>query len=767
MITYVFPGQGSQQKGMGQGLFEQYQHLTDQADQILGYSIEKLCTEKSYLDVNHTEYTQPALYVVNALSYLKRVEETGRKPDFAAGHSLGEYNALMAAGAFDFETGLRLVKKRGELMGRITGGGMAAVIGLSKEQVTAVLEEHRLYDIDVANENTPRQIVISGPKNEIEKARAVFENTKEVKLFHPLNVSGAFHSRYMNEAKQVFKQYIDSFQFAPLAIPVISNVYAEPYHQDRLKDTLSEQMDNTVKWTDSIRFLMGRGEMEFAEIGPGTVLTGLIHRIKNEAEPLTYIPKKNPAISAHLKEQRNVQAGITAESLGSAEFKQDYHLTYAYLAGGMYRGIASKEMVVKLSRAGMMGFFGTGGLSLKEVEDAIHAIQGELGKGQAYGINLVHNMKHTESEEKMIDLLLRNQVSIVEASAFLSVTLALVRYRAKGVKRNQNGDVICSNRLIAKISRPEVAESFLSPAPENMLQKLLGENKITMNEAELLRCIPMADDICVEADSGGHTDGGVAYSLMPAMTSLRDEMMKKYQYRKKIRVGAAGGIGTPEAAMAAFMLGADFILTGSINQCTVEAATSDKVKDLLQQMNVQDTAYAPAGDMFESGSKVQVLKKGVFFPARANKLYELYQRYGSIRELDAKMLAQLEEKYFKRSIEDIYKDIALHYPAADIEKAEQNPKHKMALIFRWYFRYSSKLAISGSEHSKVDYQIHCGPALGAFNQWVKGSQLENWRNRHVDEIGKKLMTETAVLLHERMQSMYQPSHETDNIKIKV
>ncbi|MBM9839780.1 2-nitropropane dioxygenase, partial [Rhodococcus hoagii] len=110
------------------------------------------------------------------------------------------------------------------------------------------------------------------------------------------------------------------------------------------------------------------------------------------------------------------------------------------------------------------------------------------------------------------------------------------------------------------------------------------------------------------------------------------------------------------------------------------------------------------------------------------------------------MLTQLEEKYFKRSIEDIYKDITLHYPMAEIEKAERNPKHKMALIFRWYFRYSSNLAISGSEHSKVDYQIHCGPALGAFNQWVKGSELENWRNRHVDEIGKILMTETAALL---------------------
>ncbi|MDU0153602.1 ACP S-malonyltransferase [Bacillus cabrialesii] len=760
MITYVFPGQGSQQKGMGQGLFEQYQHLTDQADQILSYSIEKLCTEKSYLDLNHTQYTQPALYVVNALSYLKRVEETGRKPDFAAGHSLGEYNALFAAGAFDFVTGLRLVKKRGELMGRITGGGMAAVIGLTKEQVTAVLEEHRFRDIDVANENTPRQIVISGQKNEIEKARTVFENTKDVKLFHPLNVSGAFHSRYMNKAKQEFKQFIDSFLFAPLTIPVISNVYAKPYHQDRLKETLSEQMDSTVKWTDSIRFLMGRGEMEFEEIGPGTVLTGLIHRIKNEAEPLPHTPEKKLA-SSHPKaadHRPHVQAGITAESLGSAEFKEDYHLTYAYLAGGMYRGIASKEMVVKLSRAGMMGFFGTGGLSLNEVEDAILAIQGDLREGQAYGINLVHNMKHTESEEKLIDLLLKHQVKTVEASAFLSVTPALIRYRAKGVKRNPNGDIKCSNRLIAKISRPEVAESFLSPAPENMLQKLLGENKITANEAELLRNIPIADDICVEADSGGHTDGGVAYSLMPAMTSLRDEMMKKYQYPKKIRVGAAGGIGTPDAAMAAFMLGADFIVTGSINQCTVEAATSDKVKDLLQQMNVQDTAYAPAGDMFESGSKVQVLKKGVFFPARASKLYELYQRYGSIRDLDAKMLTQLEEKYFKRTIEDIYKDITMHYPAAEIEKAEQNPKHKMALIFRWYFRNSSNLAISGSEHSKVDYQIHCGPALGAFNQWVKGSELENWRNRHVDEIGKKLMIETAALLHERMQSMYQSSH---------
>ncbi|MBV7320551.1 ACP S-malonyltransferase [Bacillus halotolerans] len=759
MITYVFPGQGSQQKGMGQGLFEQYQHLTDQADQILGYSIKKLCTEKGYFDVNHTQYTQPALYVVNALSYLKKQEEIGEKPDFAAGHSLGEYNALFAAGAFDFGTGLKLVKKRGELMGRVTGGGMAAVIGLDKEQVAAVLEEHHLHTIDVANENTPRQIVISGQKKDIEKAGAVFETIQDVKLFHPLNVSGAFHSRYMDEAKQEFKQFIETFHFAPLSFPVISNVYAEPYQQERLKETLSQQMNSTVRWTDSIRFLMGRGAMEFEEVGPGKVLTGLITRIKNEAEPLTHhadsteknvFPGQQNEQAETDAHSARISAEITAHSLGSAEFKKDYQLTYAYLAGGMYRGIASKEMVVKMSKAGMMGFFGTGGLDLNDVEDAILSIQGELGQGQAYGINLVHNMKHIESEEKMIDLLLKHNVKHLEASAFLSVTPALVRYRTKGLKRRPNGEVICLNRMIAKISRPEVAESFMSPAPENMVEKLLRENKITTSEAELLREIPVAEDICVEADSGGHTDGGVAYSLMPAMTLLRDEMMKKYRYNKKIRVGAAGGIGTPEAAMAAFMLGADFILTGSINQCTVEAATSDRVKDLLQQMNVQDTAYAPAGDMFESGSKVQVLKKGVFFPARASKLHELYQRFGSLSEIDQKTLTQLEEKYFKRSIEKIYEDIKLHYPSAEIEKAERNPKHKMALIFRWYFRYSSQLAISGSEESKVDYQVHCGPALGAFNQWVKGSELESWRNRHVDDIGKILMRETAKLLNDRI-----------------
>lgn len=565
-------------------------------------------------------------------------------------------------------------------------------------------------------------------------------------MVHRLNVSGAFHSRYMLEAKEEFLRFIESFHFKPLSIPVISNVTARPYEQRELKETLTGQITGSVNWTDSIRYLMGRKNMSFEEIGPGKVLTGLIQRITAEAEPITD-EIKVPAETG--------KSSITAASLGNEEFKRDYQLKYAYLAGGMYRGISSKEMVVKLAEKGMMGFFGTGGLNIAHVEDAILSIQHELRDGGSFGINVVHNMKHTDSEEKMIDLLLKHGVQNLEASAFLTVTPALVRFRAKGLKRGAGGQIIARQRIIAKLSRPEVAEAFLSPAPDHILQKLAAENKITAEEASLMREIPVAHDICVEADSGGHTDGGVAYSLMPAIIRLRDDMMKKYRYGKTVRIGAAGGIGTPEAAMAAFMLGADFIVTGSINQCTVEAATSGLVKDLLQQMNVQDTAYAPAGDMFESGSKVQVLKKGLFFPTRASKLHELYQRHRSIEEIDEKTLRQIEEKYFKASVSSIYDKVKAHYSNEDISKAERNPKQKMALIFKWYFRQSSASAIKGDPDAKVDFQIHCGPALGAFNQWVKGTELESWKNRHADDIGLRLMEETASLLNQKLGSFLQ------------
>ena len=280
MITYMFPGQGSQYKGMGREVFGFFRDIVSIADDVLGYSIEELCLKDPKMVLGQTQFTQPALYVVSALSYLKREREGRARVDYFIGHSLGEYSALFAAGMFDFETGLRLVKKRGELMSQVQGGGMAVVTGLSKEEIIGLLRNSGLESLDIANHNTPEQIVISGLKRDVEMARSVFETYNRVKLFLPLNVSGAFHSRYMKGSRDAFENILCQYSFSPLQTSVISNYTALPYEENTLKETLANQINSCVRWVDTIRFLEEKGEMTFEEIGPGNVLTNLLQHIQ-------------------------------------------------------------------------------------------------------------------------------------------------------------------------------------------------------------------------------------------------------------------------------------------------------------------------------------------------------------------------------------------------------------------------------------------------------------------------------------------------------
>jgi trans-AT polyketide synthase, acyltransferase and oxidoreductase domains len=444
---------------------------------------------------------------------------------------------------------------------------------------------------------------------------------------------------------------------------------------------------------------------------------------------------------------------VDAEALGSMAFRRGHNTRYAYVAGAMAKGISSAALVIRLGKARLLSFYGSGGQRLDVLESAIRQIRENLAPTDPFGVNFIHNIVLPEVEEQTVDLFFRHNVREVEAAAFVHVTPALVRYRVKGLHRLLSGEVIIPNCVIGKASRPEVARQFLSPPPAAMLDDLLRAGKITNLEAELALSIPMAGDLCAEADSAGHTDRRPASTLIPAFLRLRDDAQSRYHYVCKPRIGAAGGLGTPDAIAGAFMMGVDFVLTGSVNQCTVEAATSDLAKDLLAAADVQDMDLTPASDMFEIGGKVQVLKKGVLFPGRANKLYDLYRRHESLEQIDLSTRRMIEEKYFHRTFDAVWEETKSYYgrvAPSYIAGAEENPKQKMALLFRWYLIHTSRLAMEGKEAGRLDYQIHCGPAMGAFNQWVRGTRLEDWRNRHVDEIAVMLMQGAAALFEQRL-----------------
>jgi PfaD family protein len=433
-------------------------------------------------------------------------------------------------------------------------------------------------------------------------------------------------------------------------------------------------------------------------------------------------------------------------NLGDPVFKQTHNLTYAYVAGAMANGITSVEMVTEIGRAGMIGFFGAAGLLPAEIETAIHSLKEKMGH-HPYGFNLIHSPTDPELETATVDLYLRNGVKLISASAYLGLTLPLVYYRLHNLNRDSSGSVVCPNKIIAKVSRVEVARKFLEPPPEKYLRQLVEGNLITADQAAMAAEIPMADDLTAEADSGGHTDNRPALTLLPTLLALRDEISFKNGYKIPVRVGLAGGIATPHSTAAAFAMGAAYVLTGSVNQSCVEAGTSDTVRQMLAEADQADVTMAPAADMFELGVKVQVLKRGTMFPLRAGKLYELYNRYNSYEEIPSQQRDILERDFFRCRFEDEWEQTKKFFNRRDprqIDLAKKKPKHKMALVFRSYLGRSSNWANSGDQTRKIDYQIWCGPAIGAFNHWVKGSFLEKWENRRTVTVAMNLMTGAAL-----------------------
>lgn len=451
-------------------------------------------------------------------------------------------------------------------------------------------------------------------------------------------------------------------------------------------------------------------------------------------------------------EYEAIATPVQISNLGDSSFCKDFGIKYAYVGGSMAHGIASTELATVLGKAGMLGFIGSAGESPSKIEEAILKMK-SVTPAIPFGFNLIHSPNESGMEDAVVDLFLKHKINVIEASAFLTMTLPLIRYRVTGIYRNEKGEVIAPNRIIAKVSRVEVASKFMAPPPENMLNKLVEQGVITQEQAEMAKEIPVARDITSEADSGGHTDNRPAVCLHPTMIALKNRLQKEYNYSQPLRVGFGGGIGTPASAAAAFTMGASYIVLGSIHQSCIESGASPAAKQMLAAAQQADTVMAPAGDMFEMGVTVQVLKRGTMFAMRAQKLYELYRKYNSIDELTPAERQNLEKTILQDTFENIWNGTAQFFKQRDpkqIEKAEADPHHKMALVFRWYLGLSSRWAMSGDPKRRMDYQIWCGPAMGSFNEWAKGSIYEQAENRKAVDLAMNMLYGAAVELRINM-----------------
>ncbi|OGS11845.1 MAG: 2-nitropropane dioxygenase [Elusimicrobia bacterium RIFOXYA12_FULL_57_11] len=432
------------------------------------------------------------------------------------------------------------------------------------------------------------------------------------------------------------------------------------------------------------------------------------------------------------------------ENLGDTGFCRAHGLKYAYVGGSMANGISSTQLAAALDQAGMLGFYGAAGQTVEKIEQAIN----RLRTTRNYGFNLIHSPSDPALETALVELYLKRGVRLLEASAFINLTLPLIRFCTYGIRRNAAGEIETPNRIIGKISRTEVATRFFSPPEDKFLKELVARGELTPEQAALAACIPVAGDVTAEADSGGHTDNRPLVNLLPTIIALRDRMQERHAYACGLRVGAGGGIATPEAAAAAFMMGAAYIVTGSVNQACLEAGTSDLVKKLLAGAEQADVAMAAAADMFEMGVKVQILKRGTMFAMRANKLYDYYRAYAGFEEIPAEIRTTLERDYFRATFAEIWQGTREFFQLRDpaqAERADRDPRHKMALVFRWYLSQSSRWPLAGDESRKLDFQIWCGPSMGAFNEWTKGSFLEQPQNRHAATVAQNLLSGAAVL----------------------
>ena len=461
-----------------------------------------------------------------------------------------------------------------------------------------------------------------------------------------------------------------------------------------------------------------------------------------------FLPMYTPLVLADVSLEKTTEPDLVEEPLKEVQKKSQFGSRFAkkfgvqdsYVAGAMAGGIASVDLVRAMSKHGRLAFFGAGGVPNSSVRTALESLS---TLDTPFGCNVLCNVQQPQQEEELIDILLEQRVQLISASAYSTLTPALVRYRLKGISESSDGSIVIPNQVFAKVSHPSVAKLFVSPPPQKIVDYLYNEGKISSKEAELASKISMADALTVEADSGGHTDNRPLSVILPSIKRL------VRQSSFSLFVGAAGGLGTPESMASAAILGADYLVLGSIHQSCVEAGTSDLVKQMLCRAKITDTDMGVAPDMFERGSKVQVLTSGSLYAARSRKLRELYVRYSAVEDIPQSEQKKISRLIFRDSLENIWKETEAYWNTTDpkqLDRARRVPKHKLALLFRWYLGQSSRWARMGVVERKQDFQIWCGPAMGAFNEWATDNGFSSAEKRLIAPISDALWNQFISLL---------------------
>lgn len=439
---------------------------------------------------------------------------------------------------------------------------------------------------------------------------------------------------------------------------------------------------------------------------------------------------------------------LPAERLGAGSFRSLHRARSTYVVGSMALGIGSVTLVKEAASAGHLAFFGAAGLRDRSVEGAIDELR-SLGDSP-YGVSLVDDPFDPEAIAARVQLLIDAGVGCVEASGFLRISRELVYLRCAGLRRAADGQALPRRRIIAKVSRPELAARFFAPPPERHLRALCRAGRLTAEEVAIAATIPMAEDVTAEADSGGHTDRRPLLVLLAALLAVRDEAAPRYP--SALRVGAAGGLGEPQAIAAAYGMGADYILLGSVHQACVEAGTSNAVKELLARATISDMTIAPAPDLFGVGASVQVLGAGNRYAIVARRLAQVHQRYAGLEDLPSELRAELEETIFGAPIEAIWEATVLYLrerSSAQLARVAADPKLQMGATFRWYLAKTARWARDGVPERRRDYQIWSSPAIGAFNAWVVGTPLAEPHHRQIRRVAEALLRGAAVVSRAR------------------